>query len=108
MDVDVIVPGHGPIGSKRELAETREYLVFIKQQARRRYDAGMSAGKAAAEIEAKLGKFDSWTDPAAIRHVTTVVRLYAEFKDTITPDGDAQATRAANEEYNAAKAGRSR
>jgi hypothetical protein len=68
----------------------------------------MSAGKAAAEIEARLGKFDSWTDPAAIRHVITIVRLYAEFKDTITPDGDAEATRTANEEYNAVKAGRSR
>ena len=108
MDVDVIVPGHGPSGSKKELAETREYLAFIKQEARRRYDAGMSAGKAAAEIEARLGKFDSWTDPAAIRHVITIVRLYAEFKDTIAPDGDGEATRTANEEYNAVKAGRSR
>ena len=108
MDVDVIVPGHGPIGSKKELAETREYLVFLKQEARRRFDAGMSPGKAAAEIETRMGKFESWTDPAAIRTVNSVVRLYAEFKDTLTPDTDGETTRAATEEYNAIKAGRSR
>ncbi len=108
MDVDVIVPGHGPIGSKKELAETREYLVFLKQEARRRYDAGVSPGRAAAEIDAQLGKFESWTDPAAIRTVNSVVRLYAEFKDTLTPDTDGETTRAATAEYNAVKAARLR
>jgi len=103
MDVDVIVPGHGPIGSKKELAETREYLVFLKQEARRRYDAGVSPGRAAAEIDARLGKFESWTDPAAIRTVNSVVRLYAEFKDTLTPETDGETTRAATAEYNAVK-----
>jgi len=99
MDVDVIVPGHGPIGSKKELAETREYLVLLKAEARRRYDRKVSPGKAAAEIEDTLGKYKSWTDPAAIRTVNSVVRLYAEFSDTLTSEADGPAVAAATEEY---------
>jgi cyclase len=99
MDVDVIVPGHGPIGSKKELAETREYLALLKAEARRRYDRKISPGKAAAEIEDTLGKYKSWTDPAAIRTVNSVVRLYAEFSDTLTSETDGPAVAAATEEY---------
>jgi cyclase len=108
MDVNVIVPGHGPIGSKKELAETREYLTTLKTEAKRRYDMKMSPGKAAAEIEEKLGKFSSWTDPAAIRTVNSVVRLYAEFKDTLTPDTDTPTVAAASEEYIAIRGGSGR
>lgn len=99
MDVDVIVPGHGPVGSKRELAETREYLVFIKTEAKRRYDRKVSPGKAAAEIEDALGKYSTWTDPAAIRTVNSVVRLYAEFNDSLTSETDTATVAAASREY---------
>jgi cyclase len=99
MDVDVIVPGHGPVGSKRELAETREYLVFLKTEAKRRYDRKVSPGKAAAEIDATLGKYSTWTDPAAIRTVNSVVRLYAEFNDSLTSETDTGAVAAASQEY---------
>ena len=101
MDVDVIVPGHGPIGSKKDLAETREYLTILKAEAKRRYDMKMSPGKAAAEIETTLGKYSSWTDPAAIRTVNSVVRLYAEFSDALTSETDGPAVAAATEEYTA-------
>ena len=53
-----------------------------------------------AEIEDKLGKYSTWTDPAAIRTVNSVVRLYAEFNDTLTPETDGPSVRAATEEYN--------
>jgi glyoxylase-like metal-dependent hydrolase (beta-lactamase superfamily II) len=107
MDVDVIVPGHGPIGSKKELAETRDYLVILKTEAKRRYDMKMSPGKAAAEIEDKFGKYSTWTDPAAIRTVNSVVRLYAEFNDSLAPETDGPAVRAATQEYNAIRSRRS-
>lgn len=99
MDVNVIVPGHGPIGSKKELAETREYLTILKAEAKRRYDMKMSPGKAAAEIEDKLGKYNTWTDPAAIRTVNSVVRLYAEFNDSLTSETDTAAVAAASQDY---------
>ena len=106
MDVTTIVPGHGPIGTKKELAETREYLVFIKQEARRLYNMKVSAGKASFDIEQRMGKFTTWADPAAPRLTTNIVRLYAEFKGTITPETDGAATREATAEYNALKAGK--
>ena len=100
MDVDTIVPGHGPIGGKKDLAEMAEYFRFLKREVKKRYDAGMSAGKAAADI--KLGKFANWLGPERI--VMNTVRLYAEFKGTITPDMDAPGISQATEEYNALKA----
>ena len=108
MDVDVIVPGHGPIGTKKDLALMREYLETAKREARKRYDAGMSAGKAAAEIERAMSTFDRWVDPAANRIVPNVVRLYAEFNGTIAPDLPNEVTRKANEDYKAAKSAGSR
>ena len=110
MDVDIIVPGHGCIGTKKDLLPMRDYLVTVKREARTRYDAGMSPGKAAAEIEKVISKFDNWVDPAANRLIANTVRLYAEFKGILTPDndgGDAVAAlgRQANQDY-AANGGR--
>jgi glyoxylase-like metal-dependent hydrolase (beta-lactamase superfamily II) len=51
MDVDAIVPGHGPVGSKSQLADTRAYLDLIANEARKRYAMGMSPGRAAADID---------------------------------------------------------
>ena len=99
MDVDTIVPGHGPIGGKKELAELREYFTVLKTEVRKRYDRGMTAGQAAADIS--LGKFDNWMGPERI--VMNTVRLYAEFKGTITPDVDYKGINEATAEYNAAK-----
>jgi cyclase len=99
MDVQTIVPGHGPIGGKSELAEMRGYLDLLKAEARKRYDAKMTAGKAAADI--RLGKYENWIGPERI--VMDTVRFYAEFDGTLTPDMDVPATRKATEEYNALK-----
>jgi cyclase len=99
MDVAVIVPGHGPVAGKKELAEMGEYLRLLKAGARKRYDAGMSAGKAAAEI--RLGRFDNWLGPERI--VMDTARLYDEFKGTLTPDINVEGIRQANADYNAAK-----
>lgn len=100
MDVDVIVPGHGPIGGKKDLAEMAEYFRFLKVEAKKRYDAGMSAGAAAADI--RMGKFDNWMGPERI--CMNTVRLYDEFKGTLTPDIDTGGTKLAIEEYNSIKA----
>src|ERR1700722_4816983 len=60
-DVDVIVPGHGPVGGKKDLAESAEYFRFLKPEVKKRYDAKMSTGSAAADI--KMGKYDNWMGP---------------------------------------------
>ena len=63
-DVDVIVPGHGPVGGKKDLAESGEYFRFLKTEVKKRYDAKMSPGAAAADI--KMGKYDNWMGPERI------------------------------------------
>jgi glyoxylase-like metal-dependent hydrolase (beta-lactamase superfamily II) len=74
-DVETVVPGHGPITDKAGVRRFRDYLVFIKAEARRRYDAGMNATDAAYDIA--LDAFDGWTD--AERIVGNVAALYREF-----------------------------
>ena len=104
MDVQMIVPGHGPIGGKPELAEMADYFVVLKREARSRYDARMSPGLAAADI--RMGKFENWIGPERI--VMDTVRLYAEFAGTLTPDVDVQGNQRATIEYTAALAARPR
>jgi glyoxylase-like metal-dependent hydrolase (beta-lactamase superfamily II) len=99
-DVDVLVPGHGPIGGKKELAEMRTYFEVLKVEARTRYDKKMAPGVAAAEI--RLGRFDNWIGPE--RLIMDTVRWYAEWEGTLTPDYNANAVRQATLEYNDVKA----
>lgn len=95
MDVDVIVPGHGPIGGKKELAETRAYLELMANEIRKRYHAGMRPGQAAADVN--LGRFTNWTNPE--RNAWNAVRIYAELSGTITPATDVTAQNDATAEY---------
>jgi cyclase len=60
LDVATIVPGHGPITDKRGVEDVKRYLEFVLREARVRYEAGLSAEEAAADIA--LGAFASWTD----------------------------------------------
>lgn len=101
-DVDVIVPGHGPIGGKKDLAEMAEYFRVLSVEARKRHDAKMTAGAASAEI--RLGRFDNWIGPE--RLIMDVVRWYEEWDGTLTPDYNAAAVREATIEYNEIKAGK--
>jgi cyclase len=99
MDADIIVPGHGPVGSKRELSETRAYLDLLVREVTKRYRAGMPPGRAAADIN--MGRFSNWTNPERI--VWNTMRLYAEFNGSLTPEMDVAGTNRAMEEYNALK-----
>lgn len=74
---DVIVPGHGAIGTKKELTYMRDYLVLVRREARKRFDAGMPPEDAARDI--RLGVYASWSD--AERILPNVVRCYQEFRD---------------------------
>jgi cyclase len=75
MDVEHIVPGHGPITDKRGVVNVREYLEYVRDQARIRFDAGMGALEAAKDIE--LCEYSSWADPERI--AVNVDSLYREF-----------------------------
>jgi cyclase len=95
-DVDMIVPGHGPIGGKKELAEMADYFRVLGVEARKRYDKKLTPGAAAAEI--RLGRFDNWIGPERV--IMDVVRWYEEWDDTLTPDYNSAAVHQATLEYN--------
>jgi glyoxylase-like metal-dependent hydrolase (beta-lactamase superfamily II) len=83
MDVDVIVPGHGPLTDKAGVREVADYLAYIAGEARARFDAGLTAEAAARDIG--LGRFATWKD--AERIAVNVDTLYREFNgDTSPPD----------------------
>jgi cyclase len=75
MDVDVVVPGHGPICDKQPVREMKGYLEFVQDEARKRFDKGMNAREAAFDIS--LGRYADWGD--AERVVVTVRNLFEEF-----------------------------
>ncbi|MFZ4381253.1 MAG: MBL fold metallo-hydrolase, partial [Sandarakinorhabdus sp.] len=81
MDVDVIVPGHGPLTDKAGVREVADYLGYIHREARARHDAGLSAADAARDIG--LGRYASWKD--AERIAVNVDTLYREFSGDQTP-----------------------
>jgi cyclase len=75
LDVDVVVPGHGPITDRSAVGDLRAYLVYVEREARLRYDAGMTYETAAADIA--LDAFAGWSDEERI--VANVHALYYEF-----------------------------
>ena len=79
LDVETIVPGHGPVGGKDDLREMRGYLESIHEQARAAFDAGRSQEEATEEID--LGHYASWAEPERLG--LNVGRLYQEFRGEI-------------------------
>ena len=79
-----------------------DYLRLLSVEAKKRWDAKMTAGRAAADIT--LGKFDNWIGPERI--IMDTVRIYMEFDGTLVPDVNDAGIRAATEEYNAIKTGK--
>lgn len=70
-----VVPGHGPVTDVAGVRAVRDYLVYISDEARKRYDAGLSAEEAAFDIN--LSDYSSWGD--AERIAVNVATLYREF-----------------------------
>jgi glyoxylase-like metal-dependent hydrolase (beta-lactamase superfamily II) len=55
MDVDTVVPGHGPVTDKDGVREVRDYLAFVDAEATARHDAGLDAWEAARDIAKDVG-----------------------------------------------------
>jgi glyoxylase-like metal-dependent hydrolase (beta-lactamase superfamily II) len=82
MDVETVVPGHGPITDKKGVAAVRDYLIYIRDEARWRFDAGLSAFDAARDID--MSDYDSWGDGERI--VVNFATLYKEFSGEKAPN----------------------
>jgi cyclase len=73
MDVETVVPGHGPLTDKSGVAAVRDYLAYIETEATQRHAAGMDAWEAARDIA--LNGFGEWGEWGRISvNVETVYR----------------------------------
>ena len=86
MSADVIVPGHGPITDNAGVTSVKDYLQFVHDQARARFDADMDAREATFDIA--LGAFADLGD--AERLAVNVATLYREFGHEAEPLGTVQ------------------
>ena len=82
-DVETVVPGHGPISDKAAVRELRDYLAALRDQARARYDAGLTWVEASEEIIADF--FRHWIDRERV--FINVSGLYREFAGETRPPG---------------------
>lgn len=98
-NIQTIVPGHGPVGGKAQLAEMKEYLELVAREGKKAHDKGISPGRAAAELD--LGKYATWTD--ADRIAPNMARFYSELNGAIGTDQDRGGAGAAMAEYNRLK-----
>jgi glyoxylase-like metal-dependent hydrolase (beta-lactamase superfamily II) len=65
MDVDTVVPGHGPLTDKAGIVAVREYLSFVDGAATARQKAGTDAWEAARDIAREIGarpEFRGWSE----------------------------------------------
>ena len=83
LELDAIVPGHGPITDHRGVRAVRDYLAYVRDETRKRFDAGMSAFDAAMDIS--MADYDSWGDGERI--VINVATLYREFDPSAASAG---------------------
>jgi len=76
LDPEVIVPGHGPLCGVEGPREMKAYLVYVRAESKRGFDAGLSTLEAAKRID--LGPYAKWTEPE--RLIFQVERAYREFR----------------------------
>lgn len=83
LQVDVIVPGHGPLTDQCGVAAVRDYLCWVRDEARARYDAGLGVREAIRDMG--YGRFGHLRDRE--RLAVNVTTAYREFGDRETPAG---------------------
>ncbi|HEY8514518.1 MAG TPA: MBL fold metallo-hydrolase [Candidatus Binatia bacterium] len=76
LDADTLVPGHGPVCGKEGALEMRDYLIYVRDESRRHFDAGRTVEEAALRID--LGPYAGWAESERI--VFNVDRAYREFR----------------------------
>jgi glyoxylase-like metal-dependent hydrolase (beta-lactamase superfamily II) len=74
LDVETIVPGHGPLTDKPGVARLKGYWEYLLDEVRQRYEAGLSAQEAARDIP--MDAYAAWSDGE--RLVVNVASIYRE------------------------------
>jgi glyoxylase-like metal-dependent hydrolase (beta-lactamase superfamily II) len=81
MDIEVIVPGHGPLATPAEVRELQAYFEYLYEQARERHAAGMTAIQAARSIS--HDRWAAWGN--AERLVVNIANIYGELEGDHQP-----------------------
>lgn len=82
LELETVVPGHGPITDHNGIRAVQQYLCYIRDEARKRYDAGMQVLEACRDIS--FADYDSWGDGERI--AVNVAVLYKEFAGDTSPN----------------------
>jgi cyclase len=77
LDPAFVVPGHGPVVGRDGINDVRDYLVFISEETKKRFDAGVPFDRAISEISENLGRFEQLH--AKNRVAQNVITLYHDF-----------------------------
>lgn len=80
--VSTFVPGHGPLATRRDVVEMRDYLDLLVAEVVPRHAAGMSPLEAARDVD--MGPYAGWTDPE--RLAANVTTVYAELGADVATD----------------------
>lgn len=81
LDARVLVPGHGPVTDASGVRDVQRYLRYVRDEARRRFDAGMDADAAADDID--ISDFADWGESERI--VANVGMAYRSFDPSLPP-----------------------
>ena len=81
MEIEAVVPGHGPITDKSGVRRMMDYLEYMARETRARFDAGLDEAEAARDIA--LDAYAGWLD--AERIVVNVATLYCQYKGEVAP-----------------------
>ena len=80
---DVIVPGHGPLTDEAGVRSVRDYLSYLRDECRARFEAGVGPADAARDIA--IGAFSTWGERERVAvNVRTIYRELAG--DSTEPD----------------------
>ncbi|UDY34878.1 MBL fold metallo-hydrolase [Dermatobacter hominis] len=83
LGVHTVVPGHGPVCGVAELLEVRDYLCHVEREATERFEGGMSAEEAIADID-----LDRWADLGERERIVVNVHTVYRHLDPDAPRPD--------------------
>jgi glyoxylase-like metal-dependent hydrolase (beta-lactamase superfamily II) len=82
MDLETIVPGHGPLAGPAEVRELKAYFEYLYDEAKARHREGMTPLQAARAIS--LERWADWGEGE--RLVVNVANIYAELSGEEPPN----------------------
>ena len=82
LEPEVVTPGHGPVTDVAAVRDLQAYFEYVRDEARKRFDAGLGFEDAARDIN--MSEYRGWSDPERI--VANVFSLYRQWGAAFTPE----------------------